>query len=744
MNIRISRARENNLKDVTVEIPRSELTIVTGVSGSGKSSLVFDTLFAEAQREYLASLSTYARRSLPRFRPADVDLIEGLSSCIAVDQQSLSSTPRSTVGTVTEIYAYLRLLYARMGASDELNPGDFSFNTPSGACPVCMGLGEEVVPDVDELVDWDKSLNEGAIQHHRWKVGSRYWNIVNSTGFFDMDKPLRAFTQEKLNLLLYSEPQTCESDSAGYVQTFTFEGVVTRLTKWMSEKTKDSSGKLEFFDLVACRECTGARINARARAVLVNGRSIVDLVTMELWDLLPYIKTIHGPIADAIVPQIARMLDHLVNIGLGYLTLNRSVATLSNGESQKVKLARQLGSALTELIYILDEPTVGLHARDVEHLVTILRQLTAKPNTVIVVEHDESVMRKADYVIDMGPGAGVYGGEVIAQGTPQDIIEAGTVTGQYLSGKLQIAGRSSRRKARSYLEVHHARLHNLKDVSVRIPRNVLTCLTGVSGSGKSSLVEVLLKQHPKIVVVDQSPIGTSPRSNPATYVKVFDTIRDEFAEATGQSKSLFSFNSEGGCPVCNGLGYQSIDMHFLGDVRQKCPECQGRRYSSEALQYEYKGKNIAEVLDMTVVEAQEFFDHAVIEQSLGLLGDVGLGYLRLGQPLDTLSGGEAQRVKLASRLNRKGNVYVLDEPTRGLHSADIACLLNVLDRLVEQQNTVIVIEHNLDVIKNADWIIDLGPEGGKNGGEIIAKGTPETVAQVAQSYTGKYLRNLPG
>ena len=741
MAIQIFGARQNNLKSVITSIPRRKFVVVTGVSGSGKSSLVFDTVFAEAQREYLQSLSTYARRSLPQFTTTDVDSIQGLSPSIMIDQKPLARNPRSTVGTATEVYTHLRLLYSRVGRAG-LNAGDFSFNTAAGACPACAGLGEELIPDVDKLLDWDKSLNEGAIQHRRWKVGSRYWNILNAIGLFDMDLPLRRFGEPDLETLLHAKPESFQSRRPGFIQDFSFEGIVHRLV----ERQKDSRGlkgrsyDRKFLMPHPCRECTGARINARARAVLVNGRSIVDLVTMELWDLLPYIKTIHGPIADAIVPQIARMLDHLVNIGLGYLTLNRSVATLSNGESQKVKLARQLGSALTELIYILDEPTVGLHARDVEHLVTILRQLTAKPNTVIVVEHDESVMRKADYVIDMGPGAGVYGGEVIAQGTPQDIIEAGTVTGQYLSGKLQIAGRSSRRKARSYLEVHHARLHNLKDVSVRIPRNVLTCLTGVSGSGKSSLVEVLLKQHPKIVVVDQSPIGTSPRSNPATYVKVFDTIRDEFAEATGQSKSLFSFNSEGGCPVCNGLGYQSIDMHFLGDVRQKCPECQGRRYSSEALQYEYKGKNIAEVLDMTVVEAQEFFDHAVIEQSLGLLGDVGLGYLRLGQPLDTLSGGEAQRVKLASRLNRKGNVYVLDEPTRGLHSADIACLLNVLDRLVEQQNTVIVIEHNLDVIKNADWIIDLGPEGGKNGGEIIAKGTPETVAQAKQSHTARYLQ----
>ena len=741
MNIRVIGAREHNLKNITVEIPRNIFTVITGVSGSGKSSLVFDTIFAEAQREYLESLSTYARRSLPRFSPADVDVIEGLSPSIVVDQKPLARNPRSTVGTATEVYTYLRLLYSRVG-KPALSAGDFSFNTPSGACQACTGLGVELAPDLDKLIDWDKSLQEGAILHRVWRVGSRYWNIIDAVELFDMNKLLKDYGEKELETLLYSEQWKYQSKKPGFIQNFSFEGIVARLIK----RQKDSRGlesnsyDQRFFSRGICSECQGARVNERARSVVLNGKSIVDLVTMELWDLLPYIKTIKGPIAEAITPHMVRMLEHLVGIGVGYLTLSRSVATLSSGESQKVKLARQLGSALTELIYVLDEPTIGLHARDVERLVEILKQLTAKPNTVLVVEHDESVMRKADYIIDMGPGAGVYGGQVMAQGTPEDIVQKESVTGRYLSGEAHVQAKSTRRKATRYLEVHNARLHNLKNLNVRIPQHVLTCLTGVSGSGKSSLVEVLLKEYPEIIVVDQSPIGRSPRSNPATYVKAFGDIRNEFANATGQSKSLFTFNGEGACTACQGLGYKAIDMHFLGDVRQVCDECQGRRYTSETLRHKYKGKSIADVLDMTIVEAHSFFDKRTIRHKLGLLVDVGLGYLRLGQSSDTLSGGEAQRVKLASRLSKKGDVYVLDEPTRGLHSADIDCLLTVLDRLVRRGNTVVIIEHNLDVIKNADWIIDLGPEGGKGGGEIVVEGTPESVAQFPPSYTGRYLQ----
>jgi excinuclease ABC A subunit len=743
LTITVIGAREHNLRNVDVSIPRNALTVITGLSGSGKSSLAFDTIFAEGQREFLESLSSYARRNLPKINPPNVTAIEGMSPCILIDQDPLAGNPRSTIGTVTEIYTFLRLLYSRMG-KPIISAGEFSFNNPSGACERCKGLGFEMVPDLDRLLDRDKSLAEGAILHRTWCVESRYWNIIRATELFDMDKPVKDFSQKELDTLLYSPPVQYQNDSPGYIQTFSFEGMITRLHKRQSDSRglEGNSYDKQFFTSSNCRECRGARINARAREVMVNGRSIVDLVTMEVSDLVRYIETFEGPVAASIVPFMRKRLQYLVDAGVGYLSLSRSVATLSNGESQRVKLARQMGSSLTELIYILDEPTAGLHVKDVVHLSRVLRDLVNKPNTVIVVEHDKLLMQSADHIIDMGPGAGVYGGKVIAQGTPEEVARCGSPTGQYLSGKLRISARSGRRSARGYLEISHATLHNLKDISVRLPKNVLTCISGVSGSGKSSLIEVLLRRYPGIVVVDQTPIGATPRSNPATYVKAFDDMRKEFAQATKQNPSLFTFNGEGACEVCQGLGYQSMDMHFLGDVRQVCEECGGTRYKDIALHHHYKGKSIADVLDMTITEAVTFFATSAIKQKLGILAEVGLGYLRLGQPIDTLSGGESQRVKLASRLGIKGDTYVLDEPTRGLHFADIDKLLQTLNRLVDVGNTVIVVEHNLDVLWNADWIVDLGPDGGKSGGRIVAEGTPESVASCATSYTGRFLAEL--
>jgi len=743
MSINVIGAKQHNLKNINLSIPRNKLTVVTGVSGSGKSSLVFDTIFAEAQREYLESLSSYTRRSLPKISPPDVDTIEGLSPCIVIDQKPLARNPRSTVGTVTEVYTFLRLLYSRMGLPI-LSAGEFSFNTPSGACHNCKGLGVELIPDVDKLLEWDKSLNDGAIQHRTWKVGSRYWNIINSIGFFDMNKPLKQFSSKELDVLLNSEPQQYQNKSPGYVQSFSFEGIVNRLKK----RQRDSRGLTgnsydkKFFNLETCSDCQGARLNAKARSVMLNGKSIVELVTMEIQELLSYIDSINGPIADSITPYIIKLLGHLTDIGIGYLTLSRSVATLSNGESQRVKLARQLGSSLTELIYVLDEPTTGLHPKDIDHLIIVLKKLTVKPNTVIVVEHDQSVMLNADYIVDIGPGAGFFGGEIVAQGTVDEIISQESITGNFLCKKNSVQIKEVRYQCKEYMEIRNAKLHNLRNLNVRIPKNVLTCITGVSGSGKSSLIEVLLKRYPSIVVVDQSPVGKSSRSNPATYVKAFDSIRREFADATGQSASLFTFNGDGACKECDGLGYKVMDMHFLGDVHQLCEACKGKRYKFEILNYKYKGKNIADTLQMTIDEALEFFVNPKVKRSLKLLVDVGLGYLQLGQSLNTLSGGESQRVKLASRLSIRGTVYVLDEPTSGLHFADIDRLLSVIHKLVDKDNTVIIVEHNLDVIKNSDWIIDLGPGGGKDGGEIVAQGTPEHIAQTPESYTGKYLSEI--
>jgi len=635
-------------------------------------------------------------------------------------------------------------MYSRLGGSG-LSAGDFSYNTPSGACQTCAGLGVEMQPDLDKLLDWSKSLSEGAILHKTWALNSRNWNILKTIGLLDMDKPIKMFTDAELDLLLYSEPIQSQKEEAGYVQSWAFEGLIKRLMK----RQGDSRGQTgtpydqQFFVMGTCSECKGARLNAKARSVLVNGKSIVELSIMQIDDLLPYISSLQGPVVGVLKPFMEKMLGHLVNIGLGYLSLSRSVSTLSNGEAQRVKLARQLGSSLTELVYVMDEPTAGLHSRDISHLCLILKQLSTKPNTVIVVEHDKDMMLNADFIVDMGPGAGTHGGEVIATGSPEEIMLSGTQTGNYLSGKTNIPQKKSRRSVSQFLPILNANIHNLKNINTKLPLGVLTCVTGVSGSGKSSLIEFVLKNYPDIVVVDQNPPGVNSRSNPATYTKVLDDIRKVFAESSGQDAALFSFNSSGACEVCEGSGYSTIDMHFLGDVNQVCEECGGKRFKENVISIKYRGKSIVDVLDMTVEEALHFFKNiGAINNKLHLLDDVGLGYLRLGQPLGTLSGGEAQRIKLVSRLGRKGDIYILDEPTRGLHFADIDLLVKLLDKLVDSGNTVIVVEHNLEVIKNSDWIIDMGPESGKRGGEIIAEGAPETILQCDQSITAHYLRQV--
>lgn len=740
--IRIVNANEHNLKNVTLEIPKNRLVAFTGVSGSGKSTIVYDVIFCEAQREYLESLSTYARMSMPRFSKPNVEEISGLSPAIVINQEPLARNPRSTVGTVTEVYTYLRLLYSRFGLPI-LNAGDFSFNTPSGACQRCNGTGEELGINLNRLLDQNKSLNEGAICHRTWKVGGRLWNIIKASNLFDMDKKIGDYTDEELDTLLYSDARQYFNNALGFVQNFSYEGIISRIMKRHNDGRglEGVSYDANFFIPTVCKECRGARVNEKARSVMFHGKSIVDLTTMEIQDLLPYIKSIQEPSAQDIIGYIIKILKFLVDIGVGYLTLSRSVATLSNGESQRIKLARQLGNSLTDLIYILDEPTAGLHAKDKEHIVHALKKLAQKPNTVLVVEHDNNVIKNADYVIDIGPGAGMQGGKVVFEGTYQDLIKSNSLTGQYFSKRKKIARKELPKEGIEFMNFF-ANRNNLKDINVKIPKNVLTCITGVSGSGKSSLIEAFLERFDDVIVVDQSPIGSTPRSNPATYTKAFDDIRKEFAESSGESPSLFAFNSAGACEKCKGLGYEMINMHFLGDVKRVCEDCRGKRYREAVLSYKYKNRNISEVLDMTISEAEEFFNNVNIREKLNLLSSVGLGYLFLGQSLDTLSGGEAQRVKLASGLSKKGQVYVLDEPTRGLHMADVAQLLSLINRLVKRGNTIIVVEHNLELIKNADWIIDLGPEGGKNGGCIITEGTPETIMNCERSYTGKFLKML--
>ena len=744
--IDVKGAKEHNLRGISLKIPKNKLVVFTGVSGSGKSSLVFNTLFAEAQRQYLSSLGTYASRALPKFSRPDVASIKGLSPVVMIDQRRLGRNPRSTVGTVTDIYTYLRLLFSRCGEPVTGNSTLFSFNTPAGMCPVCKGVGIEYDIDPKSIIDFEKTLNRGASKHNIFRPGSRYLNIIEASGKLDLDKPIKNYSKKELDFLLYSPHIVLSHKGQGFVQTFSHEGVIVRL-KRRAQDLRGTSDLKEATDKVflvekPCTACDGSRLNKRARAVKVKGKTIVDLVSMELTELRTFIKTVSGKLATPIIAKMDELLGHLIDIGVGYLSLNQPVGTLSGGESQRVKMARQLGSNLVDLTYILDEPSIGLHPKDISHLISILKKLRDQGNSVLVVEHDPAVIESADYIIDLGPGAGRNGGKVMFEGQLNALKRAKSLTGEYLIKKFSTTKNAMRRPSGT-IKISKANAHNLKNVSVKVPKGVLTCVTGIAGSGKSSLIiDVFAKEHPKTIIVDQSPAGKSIRSNPATYTGVFSAIRNKFAKATGKSASLFSFNSKGACPKCNGIGFLKVDMHFLESVNIDCDLCEGKRFTNEVLGLKYKGKNIFDVLEMTISDASKFFDSKEIGRRLSILEQVGLGYLTLGQPLDSLSGGEAQRIKLAKELHKKGNIYILDEPTTGLHMADIAKLLDVLNNLVELGNTVIVIEHNLDIIRRADWIIDLGPEGGDKGGRIIAEGTPEDVAKVKKSYTGQYLKKV--
>lgn len=743
--VEIRRARENNLKDVSLRIPKRKITIFTGVSGSGKSSIVFDTIATEAQRQLYENFSLFVRNFLPKYPQPEADAIENLSMAVVVDQKRLGGGSHSTVGTITDIYTLLRLMYSRIGKPYVGYANAFSFNDPQGMCPECNGIGRKIGVDLDKFLDKSKSLKEGAVLYSEYAVDSWGWNVLIQSGLFDPAKKLVDYSEEEMNLLLHAKPYKVKMDFGGKPINLTSEGIVDKFSrkyitgdvKTKSERTQKSVAP--YMTYGPCTLCKGARLSPAALGCKINGRNIAELSSMEIDELIPVVREIDDPVAKAIVDDLADRLQHVSDIGLEYLSLNRETDTLSGGESQRIKMVKHLGSSLVDVMYIFDEPSVGLHPRDVHRLNELLQKLRDKGNTVIVVEHDPDVIKAADHVVDVGPHAGRAGGEIVFEGSYDALLKSNTLTGQFLQRALPL--KEVVRKGKGQLPIRGATANNLQNVDVDIPMGVLSVITGVAGSGKSSLInEEFLPNYPEAIVIDQSAVGTTSRSNPATYTGVMDDIRKVFASTNKVDAGLFSFNSKGACENCNGSGVIYTDLGFLDGVKTPCEICEGRRFKDEVLEYKLDGKSISEVLAMTVAQALEFFTPKEIVRKLRAMSDVGLDYLALGQPLSTLSGGECQRIKLASELHKKGSIYVLDEPTTGLHMSDITHLLEIMNRLVDGGNTVIVIEHNLDVIRNADWIVDLGPEGGSKGGRVVFAGTPQELLSAPDSLTGQYLQ----
>ncbi len=739
--IEIIHARENNLKNVSLNIPKNKITIFTGVSGSGKSSIVFDTIAQEAGRQLNETYDSFTRLFLPKYSRPDVDEINNLATTIVVNQKKIGGSARSTLGTITDINALFRVLFSRFATPSLGYANAYSFNDPSGMCPVCQGIGKTITLDVEKAVNHELSLNEGAILLPGFTVGSWYWKLHAETGLFDPDKKIKEYTPEEYQLLMYAEAQKITTAETGDMNV-TYEGIVTRFMRTTIHTEKETSKRTakvmeEFTVMQACPTCKGKRYNAEVLASTIDNYTIYDVTSVQLTELIEILKKIDNESRHPIIVGIQKRVQDLIDIGLGYMDLCRETNSLSGGESQRVKMVKQLASSLTNMIYIFDEPSTGLHPRDVYRLNDLLRKIRDAGNTVLVVEHDPDVIQIADYVVDVGPFAGTHGGEITFTGSYEALLQSDTLTGKSLKQSLPI--NKQPRTTHTYYESSKSSLHNLKNVQLRVPQGIFTAITGVAGSGKSTLVnQVFAKEYPEAIQINQTPIHTNKRSNPATYTGIMNSIRKSFAKASGMDAGYFSYNSKGACPECKGSGTIELNLSFMDTSEVECTHCQGKRYDPTVLEHVYQGKNIVEVMDMTIEEAVIFFEAKDIQRKLKNLQEVGIGYLTLGQPMDTLSGGEAQRLKLANELKTNGNIYILDEPTTGLHMSDVKNVIRIINNLVEKGNTVIVIEHNIDVIRSADWVIDLGPDGGQDGGEILFEGTVQDLQESA-TITGKYV-----
>jgi len=745
-SIIIRGARENNLKNVSLDIPKRRITVFTGVSGSGKSSLVFSTIAAESQRLINETYPAFVQQFMPHYGQPDADELKNISAAIIVDQQRLGGNLRSTVATATDTAQMLRVLFSRLAEPRLPAPGYYSYNDPRGMCPECEGVGQVGAINMAAVVDESKSLNQGALLPKVFEVKGWWWDIYARSGMFDLDKPIRKYSKdERANLFDLDDGRKVKVDKIN----LTYLGVVPKLRQMMGDKdpeTLQPHVRAEYdriFTRKICPACKGARIKTEALGSKISGKSIAEMSAMQVSDLAALVRNLKAPQAGPMLAALAARLENLVTIGLGYLSLDRESSSLSGGESQRVKMVRHLGSSLTDITYVFDEPSVGLHSHDVGRMAGLMEQLRDKGNTVLIVEHKPDMIAIADHVVDMGPLAGSKGGEVVYEGDFAGLLTSGTLTGNHMNRHQPI--KDTVRKPSGELKIRNARQNNLRDVSVNLPKGVLTAVSGVAGSGKSSLIVGCLPlAYPETVIIDQNLARGSRRSNTATYTGILDNVRKAFAKANGVDSALFSANSKGACPDCSGLGVIYTDLGHLDPMATTCETCEGKRFLPEVLEHRLRGKSISDVYEMSVADAVDFFTEPAINRILQSLDDVGLGYLTLGQPLSTLSGGERQRLKLAAELGKKGNIYVLDEPTTSLHMNDVDTLIGLFDRLVDSGSTVIVIEHNLDVIARADWVIDLGPGAGHEGGTVQFEGVPADLARNGNTLTGRYLSKRRG